>query len=81
MIVIALYFIIPSKKKCSEEKWDGSDIDGGLYGIEDNYYPYEYVVTKKKSRKKTSKAKTKVKAKTKKPKNTTKRKTRRKTKP
>jgi len=72
MIVVTLYLIIPSNKKCIEEQWDGSDIDGGLYGIEDNFYPYEYTVTKKKSKKRT---------KVKNPKNTTKRKTRKKTKP
>ena len=63
MIVVALYFIIPSKNDICSDEWDGSDIDGGMYGIEDNIYPYE--VKKKKTNKRTRKTKTQVKSKVK----------------
>ena len=58
-----IYFIFPSKKN----EQDGSEVDGGTYGVADfNYnspsFPYDAVV-KKKTKKKTEKA---VKVKTKK---------------
>ena len=59
LVVSMIYFIFPSRK----DTWDGSDIDGGTYGVADfNYqtpaglFPYDEVV-KKKSRKKTDKSK------------------------
>ena len=54
-----IYFIFPSKKN----DWDGSEVDGGTYGVADlNYkspaFTYDEVV-KKKTKKKTDKDKTK----------------------
>tara|TARA_B110000467_G_scaffold160109_1_gene178851 strand:- start:885 stop:1115 length:231 start_codon:yes stop_codon:yes gene_type:complete len=51
-----IYFIFPSSKK---DSWDGSDIDGGTYGVADLDYnspsfPYDEVV-KKKTKKRTKK--------------------------
>jgi hypothetical protein len=70
LVVSMIYFILPSNRK--KEQWDGSDVDGGTYGVADfNYntptFPYDEVV-KKKTKKKTDKAKPlpkKVKKKTK----------------
>jgi hypothetical protein len=63
LVVSMIYFIFPSKKN----EQDGSEVDGGTYGVADfNYnspsFPYDAVV-KKKTKKKTEKA---VKVKTKK---------------
>ena len=59
LVVSMIYFIFPSKRR--EDQWDGSDIDGGTYGIADfNYntptFPFNEVV-KKKTNKKTEKSK------------------------
>ncbi len=71
LVVSMIYFILPSNRK--KEQWDGSDVDGGTYGVADfNYntptFPYDEVVKKKSIKKKTDKAKPlpkKVKKKTK----------------
>ena len=57
LVVSMIYFIFPSSKK--EDQWDGSDIDGGTYGVADlNYnspsFPYDEIV-KKKTNKRTKK--------------------------
>jgi len=60
LVVSMIYFIFPSKS----DRWDGSDIDGGTYGVTDTNYitpefPYEAV--KKKTKRKTAKAKAETK--------------------
>ena len=46
LVVSMLYFIIPSRKELLSDEWDGSDIDGGMYGTKPK-------VVKKKTRKRT----------------------------
>ena len=46
LVVSMLYFIIPSRKELLSDEWDGSDIDGGMYGTK----PKD---VKKKTRKRT----------------------------
>ena len=71
LVVSMIYFVFPRNK--DGERWDGSDIQGEPFGVEDFSYntptfPYNETA-KKKSNKKTDKAKplpNKVKKKTKK---------------
>ena len=46
LVVSMLYFIIPSRKELLSDEWDGSDIDGGMYGTKPK-------AVKKKTRKRT----------------------------
>jgi hypothetical protein len=54
LVVSMLYFIIPSRKELLSDEWDGSDIDGGMYGTKPK-------AVKKKTRKRTKALPKKVK--------------------
>ena len=56
LVVSMLYFIIPSRKELLSDEWDGSDIDGGMYGTKPK-------AVKKKTRKRTKVLPKKVKKK------------------